>query len=218
MPLIGGGQTRFQPVFVGDVAAAIAKAVDGDGGAGTVYELGGPEVITFTATAGDAFSRRSIARACSCRCRSASPICRAGFSSVLPKPPLTADQVAMLKIDNVVAESAEREGRTLDGLGIDPTTIEAIVPSYLWRFRKAGQFEQGLGLSRGRPSAEGVERGEAERADDDAPPAEHGEAVARDIVEQMAHHEDRDDEGGDEAEADLHRVGGREQLQLFRRS
>ena len=61
---------------------------------------------------------------------------------MLPKPPLTADQVAMLKVDNVVAESAKREGRTLEGLGLDPTTIEAIVPSYLWRFRKAGQFEK----------------------------------------------------------------------------
>jgi NADH dehydrogenase len=62
------------------------------------------------------------------------------FLQFMPKPLLTPDQVKLLRSDNVVSEAAKREGRTLEGLGIDPTAIEAIVPSYLWRFRKTGQF------------------------------------------------------------------------------
>jgi NADH dehydrogenase len=53
---------------------------------------------------------------------------------------LTLDQVELLRVDNVVSQAAIAEGRTLQGLGIEPETIEAIVPSYLWRFRKTGQF------------------------------------------------------------------------------
>ncbi len=58
----------------------------------------------------------------------------------LPKPPITPDQVELLKRDNVVGEDARRDGRTLEGLGITPESVAAIVPSYLWRFRKNGQF------------------------------------------------------------------------------
>ena len=56
-------------------------------------------------------------------------------------PPLTRDQVTLLRHDNVVTEDASKAGLTLEGLGIQPATVEAIAPSYLWRFRKAGQFE-----------------------------------------------------------------------------
>ena len=63
-----------------------------------------------------------------------------GVPAILPKPPLTPDQVELLRVDNVVSEAAKAEGRTLQGLGIEPEPIEAIVPSYLWRFRKTGQF------------------------------------------------------------------------------
>jgi NADH dehydrogenase len=59
----------------------------------------------------------------------------------LPKPPLTPDQVELLRTDNIVSEAAKAEGRTLEGLGIMPTSVEAVVPSYLWRFRKMGQFQ-----------------------------------------------------------------------------
>ena len=62
------------------------------------------------------------------------------FLQLLPKPLLTVDQVRLLERDNVVSAQAQSEGRTLEGLGIDPASFEAIVPSYLWRFRKAGQF------------------------------------------------------------------------------
>jgi NADH dehydrogenase len=61
---------------------------------------------------------------------------------VLPGAPLTSDQVRMLETDNVVSAGAVAEGRTLEGLGIQPVTVEAVVPSYLWRFRKTGQFDR----------------------------------------------------------------------------
>ena len=65
---------------------------------------------------------------------------QASFLQFLPKPPITPDQVELLKRDNVVSEAAKRDSRTLEGLGITPEPIEAIVPTYLWRFRKTGQF------------------------------------------------------------------------------
>ncbi len=83
------------------------------------------------------------ARACWCRCRSGSRSCRPQFLQFLPKPPLTPDQVELLRADNVVSEAAIRDHRTLQGLGITPAAYEAIVPEYLWRFRKTGQFRTG---------------------------------------------------------------------------
>src|SRR5437660_8049741 len=141
LPLVGGGHTRFQPVFVGDVAEAIARAADGEAAGGTTYELGGPEVKTFReliefvlATTG----RRRLLLPLPFRLATL----QATFLQFLPKPPLTPDQVKLLQVDNVVSPEAERERRTLPALGIAPTTIEAIVPTYLWRFRKYGQFER----------------------------------------------------------------------------
>jgi NADH dehydrogenase len=74
---------------------------------------------------------------------------QAAFAQFLPTPPITPDQVEMLKSDNVVSEEARREARTLEGLGIIPETIEAIVPTYLWRFRKTGQFGPNAGITAG---------------------------------------------------------------------
>ncbi len=139
LPLIGGGMTRFQPVFVGDVARAIADAVDGKARAGTIYELGGPEVKTFK-------ELMQYVLATIERKRLLVPIpfaiakLQAAVLQYLPTPLLTPDQVELLRADNVVSGNAKTEGRTLQGLGIEPELIEAIVPSYLWRFRKAGQF------------------------------------------------------------------------------
>ena len=139
LPLIGGGTTRFQPVFVGDVAAAIAEAVDSNARGGTVYELGGPEVKTF-----EQLMRYVLATIERKRLLVPVPFFAAKIKAMLlqymPKPPLTPDQVELLRVDNVVSEAAKAEGRTLQGLGIAPEPIEAIVPSYLWRFRKTGQF------------------------------------------------------------------------------
>ncbi len=139
LPLIGGGHTRFQPVFVGDVAAAIAQAVDGKAEPGAIYELGGPEIRTFRQLM--EYVLATIERR---RLLVPLPFGLAKFQSyflqLLPKPLLTPDQVALLRRDNVVSEQARREKRVLEELGIDPVAIEAIVPSYLWRFRKTGQF------------------------------------------------------------------------------
>jgi NADH dehydrogenase len=141
LPLIGGGTTRFQPVFVGDVANAIAQAVDGATAPATTYELGGPDIRSFKELM--AFVLATIERR-----RLLVPIpfgladLQAAVLQLLPKPPLTRDQVELLRRDNVVSAEAERAGRTLQGLGIEPTSMFAIVPSYLWRFRRTGQFRR----------------------------------------------------------------------------
>jgi NADH dehydrogenase len=141
LPLIGGGQTKFQPVFVGDVATAIADATDGKLRTGLVYELGGPEVRTFKQLM--QFILATIERD---RLLVPLPFFAAKLNAMLlqfaPAPlTLTPDQVEMLRTDNVVSETAVTERRTLPGIGIAPDTIEAIVPGYLWRFRKTGQFK-----------------------------------------------------------------------------
>jgi uncharacterized protein YbjT (DUF2867 family) len=151
LPLIGGGETRFQPVFAGDVAEAIAKAVAGEAKPGTVYELGGPEVLTFKALMEyilATIERRRLlvpvpfwaAKFKAFFLELMSQIPLLGELPLLKKPLLTRDQVELLRVDNVVSEAARSEGRTLEGLGLVPRSIEAMVPSYLWRFRKTGQF------------------------------------------------------------------------------
>ena len=139
LPLIGGGHTRFQPVFVGDVAAAIAATLDDKAKPGTTYELGGPEVKTFKELMelmlAEIDRRRLLVPLPFALAR-----LQALFLEFLPTPPLTRDQVRLLATDNVVSAEAERDGRTLAGLKIAPTALAAILPSYLWRFRKAGQF------------------------------------------------------------------------------
>jgi uncharacterized protein YbjT (DUF2867 family) len=139
LPLIGGGHTKFQPVFVGDVAAAITEAVAGNAKPGIIYELGGPEVRTFKELM--QFVLRTIERK-----RLLVPLpffvakLQAAFLQFAPTPMLTPDQVELLRVDNVVSDAAKGGDRTLQALGIEPEPIEAIVPSYLWRFRKTGQF------------------------------------------------------------------------------
>jgi NADH dehydrogenase len=139
LPLVGGGVTRMQPVFAGDVAEAIARAVDGDLRAGGIYELGGPSVRTFR-------ELMQFVLATTQRRRLLVPVpfalmkLQAVVLQFLPKPPITPDQVELLKRDTIVSEDAKRDGRTLEAIGITPESIEAIVPTYLWRFRKTGQF------------------------------------------------------------------------------
>ncbi len=140
LPLVGGGHTRFQPVFAGDVAAAVVAAIEGRATDGQIYELGGPEVKSFKELM--EFVLATIERR-----RLLLPIpfalarMQAYVLQLMPKPLLTLDQVDLLRSDNVVSEAAKREGRTLEPLGIDPVSVATIVPSYLWRFRKAGQFQ-----------------------------------------------------------------------------
>jgi NADH dehydrogenase len=140
LPLVGGGMTRFQPAFVGDIATAIANAVDGNVRDGTIYELGGPEVRTFKQLMQYVLTTIERKRLLVPMPFFAAKL-KAGFLQYMPKPLLTPDQVELLRVDNVVSDAAISEGRTLQGLGIEPEPIEAIVPSYLWRFRKTGQFK-----------------------------------------------------------------------------
>lgn len=139
LPLIGGGGTKFQPVFVGDVAKAVLAALTGRAGAGAPYELGGPEVLTLKQV-----MERVLTY--SMRKRLLVPLpfslakLQAAVLQFLPNPPLTVDQVRLLQTDNVVSEDAKRSGRTLEGLGIEPVAIAAVVPGYLEQFRPRGQF------------------------------------------------------------------------------
>ncbi|UIJ71779.1 complex I NDUFA9 subunit family protein [Aurantimonas sp. HBX-1] len=141
LPLIGGGHTRFQPVFVGDVAEAIAATVDGLVPGGRAYELGGPEVLTFREMMEEML--RIIGRR---RRFLTIPFGAAGTMAnvmrYLPGAPLTPDQVRQLRHDNVVSDAAEAEGRTLAAFGIRGHTLEAVLPTYLVRFRPQGQFTQ----------------------------------------------------------------------------
>lgn len=140
LPLIGGGHTKFQPVFAGDVAKAIADAADGKLRASTIYELGGPDVYTFKELM--QYILATIERR---RLLVPLPFFAAKFKAMFlqfaPAPlTLTPGQVEMLRADNIVSGVAIADKRTFAGIGIRPKPIETIVPSYLWRFRKAGQF------------------------------------------------------------------------------
>lgn len=142
LPLVGGGATRMQPVFVGDVAQAIAAAVEGGVQAGATYELGGPEVMTMREIL--AFILKTIERE---RALVTLPFALARMQAYLlqfaPQPfTLTPDQVELLRADNVVSEAAKAAGLTLEGLGIVPEALAAIAPGYLWRFRRTGQFQK----------------------------------------------------------------------------
>jgi NADH dehydrogenase len=141
LPLIGGGLTKMQPVYVGDVATAVADAVDGKTRAGSVYELGGPEVLSMREI-------MEIILAITERRRMlvSLPFGLAKLQSMfLQFAPgafkLTPDQVTLLRSDNVVSDAAKAAGLTLEGLGISSDSMEAIAPQYLWRFRATGQFQ-----------------------------------------------------------------------------
>jgi NADH dehydrogenase len=147
LPLIGGGHTRFQPVFAGDVAEAIGKAVDGEARRGAIYELGGPDVFTFRELMEFILATTARRRLLVPLPFPVAKLQALGFELIskvplpfLAKPLLTRDQVEMLRYDNVVSDEARGDGRTLDGLGITPHPVGEIVPTYLWRFRTAGQF------------------------------------------------------------------------------
>jgi NADH dehydrogenase len=142
LPLIGGGRTRLQPVYVGDVAAAITAASDGKAKPGTVYEVGGPEIVSFREVLDrvQAWSgrRRGYLRL---------PFWLAKLAALATVPlpnnlrPLTVDQVRMLQRPNVVSDAAMREQRTLAALGVlAPQSMVAIVPDYLERFQRRGQY------------------------------------------------------------------------------
>ncbi|ASY71317.1 3-beta-hydroxy-delta(5)-steroid dehydrogenase [Sinorhizobium fredii USDA 205] len=148
LPLIGGGQTKFQPVYVTDVAEAVARTVDGKLKGGTIYELGGAQVLSFRECL--EITLKTIDRK---RSFVSIPFGIASLlgsvASLVPfiAPPITADQVVLLKSDNVVSAAAEAEGRTLAGIGIEPTLLDSILPTYLVRFRPQGQYTRGGGAA-----------------------------------------------------------------------
>ena len=148
LPLVGA-DTRFQPVFVGDVAEAVARTLDGAATPGATYELGGPDIVTL---------REIVEFACRETHRKpmlmALPFGAGRFMALGTEvasavslglfPPMlttTRDQVTLLATDNIVSAQAIAEKRTLEGLGIMPESFKTFVPSYLWRYRKTGQFE-----------------------------------------------------------------------------
>lgn len=141
LPLIGG-DSHFQPVYVGDIAAAFVAAAEGQVKTGRIYELGGPDVETHRQ-----LLERILREAG--RNRPLLPL-SAGMAklmmaplNILPFPPLlTADQVNLLGTDNVVSEAAAKDKRTLAAFGIAPTSMDSILPTYMWRFRKHGQFDR----------------------------------------------------------------------------
>jgi len=136
LPLIGGGETRFQPVYVGDVADAVIRCLEDPATAGRTYELGGPKIYTlrelFELLLLEIRRRRWLVNL---------PFelaaLQAKFMSILPNPPLTPDQVELLKRDNIVSPGA----LTLSSLGIAPTAVEAILPTYLDRYRQGGWYQ-----------------------------------------------------------------------------
>jgi len=143
MPLIGGGKTKFQPIFVGDVADAVCAALERDDSLGRTYELGGPSIYSFKELM--QYVQRETGRH--------PPLLPLPFVFAYPiglllqwtlgpfiDPPLTGDQVTMLKRDNVVG--ADPSAGRIQDLGVTQLeSVEAIVPSYIWRFRPYGQFQ-----------------------------------------------------------------------------
>ncbi len=142
LPLIGGGKTKFQPVYVGDLAQAVANVAEGYGTPGDVYEIGGPQQLSFKQLLDrtQQWTNRN-------RFYFRMPFWLAKLQALLTWPlpnslrPITVDQVRLLQKPNVVSEAAEEEERTLSALGVKRTqSVDAIVPGYLERFTPRGQF------------------------------------------------------------------------------
>jgi NADH dehydrogenase len=134
LPLIGGGRTRFAPVFVGDVAAAVAAALDREDAPGQTYELGGPNVETLRSLF-ELILRETGRRRLLLPVPFGMAMVPALFMELMPRPLLTRDQVRMLRRDAVPAPDMPGLG----ALGIDPTALDLVLPTYLNRFRRGGR-------------------------------------------------------------------------------
>ena len=135
LPLIGGGLTYFQPIYVGDIAKSIVAVLEKEEINNNIFELGGPQIFTFKE-----LMKILLKEINKKRFLVPIPFLFAKFQAkilqLLPKPLLTTDQVEMLKYDNIVTNKYP----TLKDLKINPKTIESVLPNYIWRFRKGGQF------------------------------------------------------------------------------
>ncbi|MDF1792477.1 MAG: complex I NDUFA9 subunit family protein [Thalassobaculaceae bacterium] len=138
LPLIGGGKTKFQPVYVDDVADAIMASIAMPAAKGETYELGGPSVYTFRALM-EMVLRETNRKAWLVDLPFWAASLKAMFLEILPSPPLTRDQVELLKTDNMVSAGS----KTLADLGIEATSVEIIVPTYLDKFRPGGRYSTG---------------------------------------------------------------------------
>lgn len=141
LPLIGG-KSKFQPLYVGDAAEALVAAIEGAVKPGKVYEIGGPETLTHRELV-ERVLRESLRNNPLIPVPKAIAKLMAAPFALLPFAPLlTGDQVELLMSDNMVSPEATREKRTLAAFGVSPTPMDAILPGYLWRFRKNGQFDR----------------------------------------------------------------------------
>jgi len=140
MPVIGG-KASHQPVYVGDVAAAITRAAQGEAKNGTVYELGGPDILTM----------KELMQKVLKESRRTQPLVvwpkpiallEGWFLQWLPNPWLTVDQVIRYSTNEVVSENAIAQKRTFEAFSIEPKALDAVLPTYMWRFAKHGQFER----------------------------------------------------------------------------
>lgn len=139
LPVIGGGETKLQPVYVGDVAEAVARSVDGALQPGGTYELGGADVQSFKSWMKDMLKVTDRKRLIISMPWWVARV-QASVLGLLPNPLITSDQITLLKSDNVVSAEAKASGHTLEGMGITPQNVDAILPAYLWRYRVAGQY------------------------------------------------------------------------------
>jgi len=135
LPLIGGGETKFQPVYVGDVAEAVLAALQTEQSIGAIYELGGPETLSFREIYQRLF-RETGRKKILVSLPWGIAALQGKILSLLPKPPLTADQVETLKTDSVM--SGDLPG--FAALGITPTGMDVVLPTYLSRYRPGGRF------------------------------------------------------------------------------
>ncbi|MDY0881780.1 complex I NDUFA9 subunit family protein [Dongia soli] len=137
LPLIGGGRTRFQPVYVLDVADAVLAALEQPAAAGQIYELGGPATYSFRELM-ELMLREINRRRLLIPIPFALASLQGALLQYLPSPPLTLDQVRLLKRDNVVSPGA----KGLADLGITPTAVEVILPTYLDKYRPRGGYDR----------------------------------------------------------------------------
>ncbi len=141
LPLFGG-KSRFQPIYVGDVAQAVLAAAEGKVAGGRVYELGGAEIETHKALWERVLRLTNRKGALVPMPIGVGKLMAAPLALLPMKPLVTADQMELLQLDNVVSDAAIAEGRDLSAFGITPTPMDAVLPTYLWRFLPNGQFDR----------------------------------------------------------------------------
>ena len=135
LPLVGGGKTKFAPIYVGDVAKAIVKTLEQNNSEPKIYEIGGPENYSFKE-----LMEILLVEIKKKRFLISIPFGLAKFNSyflqIMPNPLLTPDQVELLKYNNIISGDYP----TLKDLDIKGQTIQSILSKYIYRFRTGGQF------------------------------------------------------------------------------